>query len=119
MNATEWKQYQQVVGKINWVVTKLRVYYSYDLAVLQREKGRKKGPRVAALIKANQVLRELKRDSTLKIAMRPIVLLRFGLVAVSDSSLGNVTRDGTALQSDPATEKVGTQGGYLIMFADK
>ena len=119
MNATEWKQHQQVVGKINWVVTKLRVDYSHDLSVLQREKGRKKGPRVSALIKANQVLRELKRDSTFKVVMRPIDLLRFGPVAVSDSSLGNVMKDGTALQSDPATEKIGTQGGYLIMFADK
>ena len=53
MNAYEWKQYQQVVGKLCWLVTELRVDYSYDLAVLQREKGRKKGPRASALIKAN------------------------------------------------------------------
>ena len=44
---------------------------------------------------------------------------RFGLVVVSDSSLGNVMRDGTAMQSDPATEKIGTQGGYLIMSVDR
>eukprot|EP00959_Pyramimonas_sp_CCMP1952_P430413 9014723-Pyramimonas_sp.AAC.1 len=27
--------------------------------------------------------------------------------------------DGTALQSDPATEKIGTQAGFLILFADR
>eukprot|EP00959_Pyramimonas_sp_CCMP1952_P378307 7924918-Pyramimonas_sp.AAC.1 len=51
--------------------------------------------------------------------MRPIDFRRFGLVAVSDSSLGNVMNDGAVLQSDPAMEKIGTQGGYLIRFADK
>ena len=84
-------------------MTKLRVDYSYDLALVQRKKGRNNGPRVSALIKANQVLRELNRDSTFKIVMRPIDIKRFGLVVVSDSSLGNVMKDGTALQSDPST----------------
>ena len=39
MNALEWKQCQQVVGKIDGLVTKLRVDYSRDLAVPQREKA--------------------------------------------------------------------------------
>ena len=53
MNAMEWKQHQLVVCKINWLATKVRVDNSHDLAVLQREKGQKRGPRIAALIKAN------------------------------------------------------------------
>eukprot|EP00959_Pyramimonas_sp_CCMP1952_P216160 4521200-Pyramimonas_sp.AAC.1 len=51
--------------------------------------------------------------------MRPIDFKRFGLAVVSDSSLGNVMSDGTALQSDLATEKIGTQAGFLILFADR
>eukprot|EP00959_Pyramimonas_sp_CCMP1952_P165130 3451290-Pyramimonas_sp.AAC.1 len=74
MNTTEWKQRQQVVGKIIWLVTKLRMDYWCDLAALQREKGRKKRPRISALIKANQAPRELERDSTCKLVMRPIGL---------------------------------------------
>ena len=42
-----------------------------------------------------------------------------GLIVVSDSSLGNVMDDGTALVADPATKKVGTQGGYLILWGDE
>ena len=106
------------VGKINWVVTELRVDYSCDLAVLRCEKGRKKGPSASALIKANQVLRELKRDSFFKIVTRPIGFKKFRLAVVSDSSFGNAMSGGTALQSVPATEKIGAQGGYLIMSAD-
>eukprot|EP00959_Pyramimonas_sp_CCMP1952_P013056 276158-Pyramimonas_sp.AAC.1 len=51
--------------------------------------------------------------------MRPIGIKWFGLVAVSDSSLGNAMKDAAALQSDPAAEKIGAQGGYLILHADK
>eukprot|EP00959_Pyramimonas_sp_CCMP1952_P081163 1695660-Pyramimonas_sp.AAC.1 len=41
MNAMGWKQHQQVVGEINWVVTKLRVGYSHDsgAAALERPQG--------------------------------------------------------------------------------
>ena len=42
-------------------MTKLRVDFSYDLAILQKEKGRKDGPRVGALVKANHVMRKLKK----------------------------------------------------------
>eukprot|EP00959_Pyramimonas_sp_CCMP1952_P248748 5199601-Pyramimonas_sp.AAC.1 len=50
--------------------------------------------------------------------MRPIDRRRFGLAAVSDRSLGNAMPDARALQPDPATEKIGAQGGCLIVFAD-
>eukprot|EP00959_Pyramimonas_sp_CCMP1952_P352092 7377131-Pyramimonas_sp.AAC.1 len=64
-------------------------------------------------------MRELKRGATFQLVMRPIDRKRFGLVVISDSSLGNAMAGGTALQADPATEKIDAQGGYLILFADR
>eukprot|EP00974_Lingulodinium_polyedra_P088706 8601243-Lingulodinium_polyedra.AAC.1 len=45
----EVKQLEVIVGKLLWLVSKLRAPNAYDLAVLQAEKARKPGPRVAGL----------------------------------------------------------------------
>ena len=86
MRPGELKQYQQIVGKISWLVTKLRKDSAYDMAVLQREKGRKDGPQIGAIIKANQIAHELKNNPKFAITLKCIGFDNGGLLCVSDRS---------------------------------
>ena len=78
---------------------------SYNLSVLQGEP-----PTVRTLLRANALVRLMKKDSGFKLRFPKLDLTDAGILVITDASLGNVTRSGGSEGS--VFTKVCSQAGY-------
>lgn len=112
LTPTELRQLRAVLGSLQWLVTQVRFDMSYHLSVLQGE------PHVVrTLLKANALVRLVKKDSGFKLRFSKMDLEGAGILVVTDASLGNVTRTGGS--EGTVQTKVFSQAAYVVLVADK
>lgn len=111
LTPTEHRQLRAVVGSLQWLVIQVRFDMNFMLSVLQGEL-----PIVRTLLKANSLVRAMKKDSSFRLRFPKLDLNGAGIVVVTDASLGNVTRSGAA--EGALMTKVFSQAAYLVTIAD-
>ena len=108
----EHRQLRALLGSLQWLVTQVRFDMSYHLSVLQGEP-----PTVRTLLRANALVRLMKKDSGFKLRFPKLDLTDAGILVITDASLGNVTRSGGSEGS--VFTKVFSQAAYLVLVGDK
>lgn len=108
----ERRQLRAVLGSLQWLVAQLRFDMGFLLSTLQGET-----PTIKTLMKANVLLKQFKQNSDFALSFRPMDLDGAGIMVVTDSSLGNVTKKGGAEGS--IMEKVYSQSAYYVLLADR
>ena len=111
LNPSEHRQLRAILGSLQWLVAQVRCDMSYQLSTLQGEP-----PTIRTLMKANCLMREFKKNSHFKLVFKPLNLNDAGILVVTDSSLGNVTRSGGA--EGTLLTKVFSQAAYIIFIAE-
>ena len=96
---------------IQWLVAQLRFDQAFALSTLQGER-----PRVSTLMKANQLVKMFKQHSDFCLRFKPMDLSNAGIMVVTDSSLGNVMKDGS-VGPDPLKRSY-SQSCYYVLIAD-
>ena len=71
------------------------------------------------LLKANEVIDEIKQHEDFTVTFRVLDLTSCGLIGVSDASLGGVDRFGCPTDQDSKTVKVYSQAGVGIVIGEK
>ena len=66
---------------------------------------------------ANVLLKEFKKRADFALIFRPLNLEQAGILSISDSSLGNVTKEGG--HEGEVLEKLYSQSAYFVVLADK
>ena len=112
LTPTEHRQLRAVLGSLQWLVTQVRFDMNFMLSVLQGEP-----PVVKTLLKANALVRLMKKDSGFKLRFPKLDLNGAGIVVVTDASLGNVSRSGGA--EGTMMTKTFSQAAYLVMIGDR
>ena len=112
LDAQELRALRAVLGSLQWLVAQLRFDMSFVVSSLQGER-----PTVGTMLRANMAVKEFLRDPGYEMVFRPVDLFNGGLMVVTDSSLGNVTLDGSAAASP--LEKVYSQSAYYVLIADR
>lgn len=111
LNDGERRQLRAILGSLQWLLAQLRFDLAYHLSVLQGEK-----PVIMTLMKANALLKRFKKHSQFELRFRPLRLDRCGIMVVTDSSLGNVTKEG--VDHGSVLEKIYSQSCYYVLVAD-
>lgn len=112
LDAFEAKKLRGLLGSMQWMVAQVRFDMSFGVSTLQGEAP----PRVSALIKANQLVKEFKRHCDFELIFRPIDYRKAGIVVISDAALGNVKLNGSNV-GEPQ-EKVYSQACYFAVLAE-
>jgi len=112
LDAFEAKKLRGLLGSMQWMVAQVRFDMSFGVSTLQGEAP----PRVSALIKANQLVKEFKRHCDFELIFRPIDYRKAGIVVISDAALGNVQLNGSNV-GEPQ-EKVYSQACYFAVLAE-
>lgn len=112
LNATELRQLRALLGSLQWLVAQLRFDQAFALSTLQGER-----PRVSTLMKANQLVKAFKQHSDFCLRFKPMNLSNAGIMVVTDSSLGNVMKDGS-VGPDPLKRSY-SQSCYYVLIADE
>eukprot|EP00913_Durusdinium_trenchii_P032167 g30120.t1 len=111
---SEHKQLRAVLGSLQWLVAQIRYDVAFQLSSLQGESAH---PTIGTLLRANQLVRKVKENPNFALKFRPMNLKDAGIVVVSDASLGNMTKAGTA--QGESLEKVYSQASYYVLLADR
>ena len=111
LNPGEHKQLRAILGSLQWLVAQLRIDCGFQLSSLQGE-----APTIGTLQRANLLLRQMKQHADFALQFKPMDLKGAGILVVSDASLGNVLKSGSA-EGEPL-KKVYSQAAYLVMIAD-
>ena len=86
------------------------------MKVLQRRQGQ---ARVRDLLKANEVIDEIKQHENFSLTFRVLDLTSCGSIGVCDASLRGVDRLGCPTDQDSKTVKVYSQAGIEILIGEK
>ena len=108
----EQKQLRAILGSLQWLVSQVRVDLGFQLSTLQGDHQV-----VGTLLRANALVRQAKQNSSFALRYLPMDLKSCGLLVVTDASLGNVCKGGSADGS--VSDRVYSQATYFIMVADK
>ena len=108
----EQKQLRAILGSLQWLVSQVRVDLGFQLSTLQGDRQV-----VGTLLRANALVRQAKQNSSFALRYLPMDLKSCGLLVVTDASLGNVCKGGSADGS--VSDRVYSQATYFIMVADK
>jgi len=108
------RAFRGACGSLQWLVAQLRVDLAYRVSTLQAEL---KAPTVSSVLKANELIAECRRTSDFKLVYDEMDWKTGVLVGISDAALGNVDEIGKC--DGGIEEKVFSQAGYLIFFAEK
>ena len=108
----EQKQLRAILGSLQWLVSQVRVDLGFQLSTLQGDRQV-----VGTLLRANALVRQAKQNSSFALRYLPMDLKSCGLLVVTDASLGNVCKNGSADGS--VSDRVYSQATYFIMVADK
>ena len=111
LSESERRQLRAVLGSLQWLVAQVRFDQGYSLSTLQGEK-----PVIGTLQKANQLVKEFKRRPDFSLVFQALDLSKAGIMVVSDSSLGNVLREG-GCEGD-VLEKLYSQSAYFVIIGD-
>ena len=103
---------EEVLRSLQWLVAQVRVDHGYALSVFQGEM-----PNLGTLMKANALAKRMKAYGSFSLKFRPMELDGAGIMVVTDSSLGNVTKQGGA--DAPMKEKTYSQSSFFVLLADK
>ena len=103
LSATESREIRCINGCLQWVTKELLYPFQFVVKVLQRRQGQ---ARVRDLLKANEVIDEIKQHEDFTMTLRVFDLTLWGLIGVSDASLGGVDRFGYPTDQDSKTAKV-------------
>ena len=87
LSATESGEFRGITGCLQWVKKELLYPFQFVVKVLQRRQGQ---ARVRELLKANEVIDEIKQHEDFTLTFRVLDLTSCGLIGVSDASLGGV-----------------------------
>ena len=112
LTPAEQKQLRGLLGSLQWLVAQVRVDHGYALSVLQGET-----PNMGALMKANALAKRMKASGSFSLKFKPMELDGAGVMVVTDSSLGNVAKNGGA--DAPMKEKTYSQSSFFVLLADK
>ena len=93
-------------GWLQWVTKELLYPFQFVVKVLERRQGQ---ARVRDLLKANEVIDEIKKHEDFTLTFRVLDLTSCGLIGVSDASLRGVDRFGYPTDQDSKTVKVCSQ----------
>ena len=107
LNPGEHKHLRAILGSLQWLVAQLRIDCGFQLSSLQAE-----APTIGTLQRANLLLRQMKQHADFALQFKPLDLKGAGILVVSDASLGNVLKSGSA-EGEPL-KKVYS----LVMIAD-
>ena len=86
-SATESHEFRGINGCLQWVTKGLLYLFQFVVKVLQRRQGQEQ---VRDMIKANEVIDEIKQHEDFTLTHRVLDLTPCGLIGVSDASLGGV-----------------------------
>ena len=106
LSATESHEFRGINGCLQWVTKELLYPFQFVVKVLQRRQGQ---ARVRDLLKANEVIDEIKQHEDFTLTFRVLDLTSCGLIGVSDASLGGVDRFGYPTDQDSKTVKIYSQ----------
>ena len=116
LSATESHEFRGINGCLPWVRKELLYPFQFVVKVLQR---RQRQARVRDLLKANEVIDEIKQHEDFTLAFRVLDLTSCGLIGVSNASLGGVDRFGLPTDQDSKTVKIYSQAGVGIFIGEK
>ena len=116
VSATESQEFRGINGCLQWVTKELLYPFQFVVKVLQRRQGQ---ARVRDLLKANEVIDEIKKHEDFTLTFRVLDLTSCGLIGVSDASLGGVDRFGYPTDRDSKTVKVCSQAAMGIFIGEK
>ena len=116
LSATESHEFQGINGCLQWVTKEFLYPFQFVVKVLQRRQGQ---ARMRDLLKANEVIDEIKQYEDFTLTFRVLDLTSCGLIGVSDASLGCVDRFGYPTDQDCKTVKVYSQAGVVIFIGEK
>ena len=108
LSATESHEFRGINGCLQWVTKDLLYPSQFVVKVLQR---RQRQARVRDLLKANEVIDEIKQHEDFSLTFRVLNLTSCGLIGVSGASLGSVDRFGYPTNQESKTVKVYSQAG--------
>ena len=101
---------------LKFVTTELLYLFQFVVKVLQRRQGQ---ARVRDLLKASEVIDEIKQHQDFTLTCRVLDLTSCGLIGVSDASLGCIDRFGYPTDQDSNTVKVYSQAGIGVFIGEK
>ena len=116
LSATESHEFRGINGCLQRVTKELLYPCQCVVKVLQRRQGQ---ARLRDLIKAIEVIDEIKQHEDFTLTHRILDLTSCGLIGVSDASLGGVDRFGYPTDQDSKTVKVYSQAGIGIFIGEK
>ena len=116
LSATESHEFRGINGCLQWVTKELLYPYQFVVKVLHRRQGQ---ARVRDLVKANEVIDEIKQHENFTLTFRVLDLTSCELLGVSDTSLGGVDQFGYPTDQDSETVKVYSQAGIGIFIGEK
>ena len=116
LSATMSHEFRGINGYLQWVTKELLHPFQFVVKVLQRMQGQ---ARVRDLLKANEVIDEIKQHEGFTLTHRVHDSISCGLIGVSDASLGGVDRFGYPTDEDSKTVKVYSQAGIVIFIGEK
>ena len=116
LSASESHEFRGINGCLQWATKELLYPFQFVVKVLQRRQGK---ARVRDLLKANEVIDEIKQHEDFTLTLRVLDLTSCGLIEVSDASLGGVDRFGYPTDQDSKTVKIHSQAGVGIFIGEK
>ena len=116
LSATESQKFRGINGCLQWVTKELLYPFQFVVKVLQRRQGQ---ARVRYLLKANEVIDEIKQHEDFTLTFGVLDLTSCGLIGVSDASPGSVDRFGYPTDQDCKTVKIYSQARVGIFIGEK
>ena len=92
LNQTEIKQYQCLIGQLNWMGCQTRPDLKFDILELSTKM---KTPNIEDLIKANKVVQKMQ-ERTVKLVYHKLDINNIKILLFADASLGNLPNEGSA-----------------------
>ena len=120
LSATECHEFRGINRCLQCVTKDLLYPFQFVLKVLQRSQGQS---RLRELLRANQVIDEIKQHEDVTLTFRVLDLTSCGLIGVSDACLGGVDQFGYPTDQDSKTgEKplasLGAGGKFDVLECD-
>ncbi|CAK9107883.1 unnamed protein product, partial [Durusdinium trenchii] len=113
LTSSEQKQLRALLGSLQWLVAQARIDQGFALSTLQGEQPQT----VGTLLRCNLLLKQMKLTASFGLTFRPMCLEDAGVMVITDSSLGNVTKEGSTIGS--VEKRVFSQSSYMVLLADK
>ena len=112
LSPSEHKQLRGILGSLQWLVAQTRIDQGFALSSIQGESR----PTIGTLLRANLLVKKFKQSGDFGLTFRPMNLDGAGVMVVTDSSLGNVCKDGSVNGS--MKDKVYSQSSYVVLLGD-